>query len=175
MPLTYIYIYICKRQYPTPCIYRSKLISNIPYRLLPPPVPCTSTHPSHNKLNYKPSHNKLIHLSLSHAHSSLFLSQSQPLLAHALHALHVAFYALSPTDFTHAPTRACIPCHIHAHHWQHSKLTLGESNYLFGSTLNRRLRPYHVENTGSRPITEVKQRRARLVLGWVTAWEYRVS
>ena len=37
------------------------------------------------------------------------------------------------------------------------------------------LRPYHVENTGSRPITEVKQRRARLVLGWVTAWEYRVS
>ena len=37
-----------------------------------------------------------------------------------------------------------------------------------------RLRPYHVENTGSRLITEVKQRRARLVLGWVTAWEYRV-
>ena len=35
-------------------------------------------------------------------------------------------------------------------------------------------RPYHVESTGSRPITEVKQRRARLVLGWVTAWEYRV-
>ena len=35
-------------------------------------------------------------------------------------------------------------------------------------------RPYHVENTGSRPITEVKQRRARLVLGWVTAWEHRV-
>ena len=36
------------------------------------------------------------------------------------------------------------------------------------------LGPYHVEYTGSRPITEVKQRRARLVLGWVTAWEYRV-
>ena len=36
------------------------------------------------------------------------------------------------------------------------------------------LRPYYVESTGSRPITEVKQRRARLVLGWVTAWEYRV-
>jgi hypothetical protein len=33
---------------------------------------------------------------------------------------------------------------------------------------------YHVEYTGSHPITEVKQRRARLVLGWVTAWEYRV-
>ena len=37
------------------------------------------------------------------------------------------------------------------------------------------LRPYHVENTGSRPITAVKQRRARSVLGWVTAWEYRVQ
>ena len=36
------------------------------------------------------------------------------------------------------------------------------------------LRPYHVEHTSSRPITEVKQRRARLVLGWVTAWEHRV-
>ena len=36
------------------------------------------------------------------------------------------------------------------------------------------LRPYHVESTGSRPITEVKQRRAWLVLGWVTAWEYQV-
>ncbi|RUS68520.1 hypothetical protein EGW08_023525, partial [Elysia chlorotica] len=33
-------------------------------------------------------------------------------------------------------------------------------------------RPYHVENTGSRPITEVKQRRAWLVLRWVTAWEH---
>ena len=40
---------------------------------------------------------------------------------------------------------------------------------------NKCLRPYHVEYTSSRPITEVKQRRARLVLGWVTAWEYRVS
>ena len=37
-----------------------------------------------------------------------------------------------------------------------------------------RQRPYHVESTGSRPITEVKQRRARLVLGWVTAWEHQV-
>ena len=42
-------------------------------------------------------------------------------------------------------------------------------------TSDFRLRPYHVEYTSSRPITEVKQRRARLVLGWVTAWEYRVS
>lgn len=35
-------------------------------------------------------------------------------------------------------------------------------------------RPYHVGYTGSRPITEVKRRRARSVLGWVTAWEHRV-
>ena len=35
------------------------------------------------------------------------------------------------------------------------------------------LRPYHVENTSSRPITEVKQRRSWLVLGWVTALEYQ--
>lgn len=41
--------------------------------------------------------------------------------------------------------------------------------------INCRQRPHHAEKTGSRPITEVKQRRARLVLGWVTAWEHRVS
>ena len=36
------------------------------------------------------------------------------------------------------------------------------------------LRPYHLEHTSSRPITEVKQGWAVLVLGWVTAWEYTV-
>ena len=40
--------------------------------------------------------------------------------------------------------------------------------------LLNRLRPYHVECTSSRPITEVKQRWAELVLGWVTAWEHLV-
>ena len=35
-------------------------------------------------------------------------------------------------------------------------------------------RPYHVKYIGSRPITEVKQRRAWLVLRWVTAWEHHV-
>ena len=34
--------------------------------------------------------------------------------------------------------------------------------------------PYHVESTGSRLITEVKLRRAGLVLAWVTGWEYPV-
>lgn len=43
-----------------------------------------------------------------------------------------------------------------------------------GRKSSLRQRPYHVEHTGSRPITEVKQRRAWLVLGWVTAWENRV-
>ena len=42
-------------------------------------------------------------------------------------------------------------------------------NFKFGC-----LRPYHQENTGSRLITEVKPGRAKLVLGWVTAWEYFV-
>ena len=31
-----------------------------------------------------------------------------------------------------------------------------------------------LQSTSSRPITEVKQRWARLVPGWVTAWEHRV-
>ena len=37
-----------------------------------------------------------------------------------------------------------------------------------------RQRPYHVEHTSSRSITEVKQRWAWLVLGWETAWEHQV-
>ena len=42
------------------------------------------------------------------------------------------------------------------------------------SALERCLRPYHLEYTSSRPITEVKQGWDLLVLGWVTAWEYRL-
>lgn len=38
-----------------------------------------------------------------------------------------------------------------------------------------RQRPYHVENTRSRLISEVKQHRAALVLAWVTGWESAVS
>ena len=37
-----------------------------------------------------------------------------------------------------------------------------------------RQRQYHVECTGSRQITEVKQRWAWIVLGWETAWEHQV-
>ena len=46
--------------------------------------------------------------------------------------------------------------------------------FLERDKLNNRQRPYHVGTTGSRSITKVKLRRARLVLGWVTAWEHRV-
>ena len=37
-----------------------------------------------------------------------------------------------------------------------------------------RIRPYSVEYTRSRSISEVKQLQAGLVLGWVTAWEFPV-
>ena len=37
-----------------------------------------------------------------------------------------------------------------------------------------RQRPYHIEYTSSRPITEVNECWARLVLGWETAWEHWV-
>ena len=43
------------------------------------------------------------------------------------------------------------------------------------NTSSKCLRPYHDENTRSRPITEVKHRRAGIVLGWGTAWELPVS
>jgi hypothetical protein len=55
--------------------------------------------------------------------------------------------------------------------------SLHESNFKIQVSFNpfySRQRPYHVENTGSRPITEVKQHRALLVLRWVTAWERSV-
>ena len=72
--------------------------------------------------------------------------------------------------------------------WGHPKGTIITKikNFFIGLTLKKdyvyidplstpcRQRPYHVEHTGSRPITEVKQRRAGLVLGWVTAWEHLV-
>ncbi|CAN0234029.1 unnamed protein product, partial [Laminaria digitata] len=32
-------------------------------------------------------------------------------------------------------------------------------------------RPYHVDRNTSRPLCEVKRRRARLVLRWGTTWE----
>ena len=40
-----------------------------------------------------------------------------------------------------------------------------------GRKIIHRRRPYRVEYTGSLSTSEVKQHRARLVLGWGTAWE----
>ena len=48
------------------------------------------------------------------------------------------------------------------------------SSYIYRVSLHPRQRPYHIENTSSRPITAVKQRWAWLVLGWETAWEHHV-
>ena len=42
------------------------------------------------------------------------------------------------------------------------------------SISSSRQRPYHVENTASRPISEGKQRWVWSVLGWVTAWEHQM-
>ena len=36
------------------------------------------------------------------------------------------------------------------------------------------MRPYNMESTSSRLITEVKPHLTRLVLAWVTAWVYLV-
>ena len=41
-------------------------------------------------------------------------------------------------------------------------------------TDQKQIWPYHDEHTRSRLITEVKHRRARIVLGWGTAWEHLV-
>ena len=59
-----------------------------------------------------------------------------------------------------------MPCQLH-----------GDVLAIFYQGLNpssKSLRPYHAEYTGSRPNPAVKQHRARSVLGWETAWEYRV-
>ena len=39
------------------------------------------------------------------------------------------------------------------------------------SHLQQQERPYHADRTTSRPLCEVKRRRARLVLRWGTTWE----
>ena len=45
------------------------------------------------------------------------------------------------------------------------------STATFGHIDQHRWRPYRVECTGSLSTSEVKRHRARLVLGWGTAWE----
>ena len=43
---------------------------------------------------------------------------------------------------------------------------------LLNYNYNACLRPYHDEHTHSHLITDVKHRRAEIVLGWGTKWEY---
>ena len=68
--------------------------------------------------------------------------------------------------------RACVPCRL-LHQWSGlrprvcAKTHIRESR----SSQHSRWRPYRVECTGSLPTSEVKRRRARLVLGWGTARE----
>src|SRR4029434_1365797 len=60
----------------------------------------------------------------------------------------------------------CLPVCLHVpSHVSFMRPTLSGSNCL---------RPYHTEHARSRPISEAKQCRAWLVLGWETAWEYQV-
>ena len=60
-----------------------------------------------------------------------------------------------------------------AMHYQMSPLP--SRTFRRGGRMDRRLgrwRPYRVECTGSLLTSEVKRHRARLVLGWGTAWEH---
>ena len=67
------------------------------------------------------------------------------------------------------------PAHLQMQKRNHSPLYYRYHQYKYGCcTMNCRLGPYHVQCTPSRPIWEVKQRRAWLVLAWVTGWEYHV-
>ena len=55
------------------------------------------------------------------------------------------------------------------------RLLFGPESYKIEFSMNLQCqRPYHVECTASRPISEVKQRWVWLVLGWVTAWEHQM-
>ena len=60
----------------------------------------------------------------------------------------------------------CDPRHpAHPHHTCNSVISVALCTLVF------RRRPYRVECTGSLPTSDVKRRRARLVLGWGTARE----
>ena len=61
--------------------------------------------------------------------------------------------------------RLAWPTHLRALCWQANAMVSSGYRTLF------RRRPYRVECTGSLSTSEVKQHRARLVLGWGTAWE----
>ena len=57
---------------------------------------------------------------------------------------------------------------VWTNYWTRKEQLFQLSYYVYCS----RWRPYRVEYTGSLSTSEVKRRRARLVLGWGTAWEH---
>ena len=56
----------------------------------------------------------------------------------------------------------------------HNHLTLSVRRANSHNALCTGVAPYHGGSTSSRQITEVKHRRAEIVLGWGTAWELSV-
>ena len=61
---------------------------------------------------------------------------------------------------------ASLPCPPNFHQARQKHMHIRTGNITF------RWRPYRVECTGSLLTSEVKRHRARLVLGWGTAWEH---
>ena len=68
----------------------------------------------------------------------------------------------------HIISHHIISYHMISHYDQVTTNKIQDDN---STHLIRRQRPYRVECTGSLPNSEVKRRRARLVLGWGTARE----
>ena len=104
------------------------------------------------------------------------LIQSVSFLCHWMRSAHAQLTQLCMCAFTrsrnfHLPPPPPQHTHVHTELRGRSSKTKVYINKMSSCECQR---PYHAESTGSRPITEVKQRRARLVLGWVTAWEHRV-
>ena len=60
---------------------------------------------------------------------------------------------------------------IRMHWWQRPRTEVSAKIHSRRCVIHSRWRPYRVECTGSLSTSEVKRRRARLVLGWGTAWE----
>ncbi len=62
---------------------------------------------------------------------------------------------------------------VHSHYFLGS-FFLESVEYIFALLIYHQERPYHDDSTASRLLSEVKHRRARLVLRWGTTLESRV-
>ena len=88
--------------------------------------------------------------------------------------IHGVVCILVLNSFSSADITKPVKSHrIESNFLKSTKCTKNKDVYMVCAHLSC-IRPYHVENTSSRLITEVKQHWAALVLGWVTAWEYAV-